>query len=221
LIWKRSRRAYYRPDARGYTEDPAQAGRFSRDFAEREAAVEPGNFEIRPAAPSNHGEFVTREMYDEEVRAREFAVDRANKYSQSTDDQRRRAEAAEAKVADLERRYSLTRQDCIRLAVALAQAEAERDRMVASNAALVEELWNTQSERDHAIVVAEDIERDRDRWRNRVASLQEALHVIATQSNYEWSETRSQLHEMIDAMREVARAALVRRASPPAEEQSR
>jgi hypothetical protein len=62
-----------------------------------------------------------------------------------------------------------------------------------------------------------DLLREVDRLRARDAELarvREALTVIATQSGYEWSETREQLHRIIDAAVECARTALTPQPAP-------
>ena len=41
---------YYRPECRGYTSDPTNAGRYSKSFAEREAGIEPWHMEAIPMA---------------------------------------------------------------------------------------------------------------------------------------------------------------------------
>ena len=40
---------FYRPNWCGYTDDPAEAGRYTRTQADREAAIEPNNFKVVPA----------------------------------------------------------------------------------------------------------------------------------------------------------------------------
>lgn len=62
LILKRGH--FYRPRFSGYTSNVAEAGRYTRQQAEREAAVEPGNFKIVLAPEAE----VSRRSFQDRVR---------------------------------------------------------------------------------------------------------------------------------------------------------
>lgn len=57
LIKKRG--YYYRPNWCGYTANAAEAGRYTRSQADRQAAVEPENFTIVPAPECEPARFTT------------------------------------------------------------------------------------------------------------------------------------------------------------------
>jgi hypothetical protein len=64
-----------------------------------------------------------------------------------------------------------------------------------------------------SVIMAQDAEIARlrgreEEYRKALEEAQEALRVIATGSGYEWSETREQLHRIIDAAVECASNAL-------------
>lgn len=60
---------YYRPNWHGYINDAAQAGRYTRTQANREAAIEPESFVIVPAPECDP------EKFEAEVRVRERTHD--------------------------------------------------------------------------------------------------------------------------------------------------
>jgi chromosome segregation ATPase len=112
-----------------------------------------------------------------------------------------RAESAERKCADLRMENNALKRanhDALTAAqqrdVRIVELEAERDKWQVAYTGAAEAAHRLNDR-------AESAER-------KCAELREALRVIATQSHYEWSETREALHNIIKAMREVALAAL-------------